>query len=94
MKSFGGLLGVLAMAALVPCGFVIIVFFGNFNMSRPTHLLILLLGCLGPLLSLASSILLIARPHPRHLWLALLAVACVTGFFWALSLPGAQGIIH
>lgn len=94
MRSIGGLLGLLALASFVAGGFLILVFFGNFRMNHPTHLLILLLGCLGPLVSLAASVLLVARPNPKHLWLAVVAVACVAGFFWAFSLPGARGIIH
>lgn len=94
IRSIGCLMGLLALASIAVEGFLFLVFLGNFSMKDPTHLLILLLGCLGPLLSLASLILLFARPYRKHLWLAVVAMACIVGFFRALSLPGARGIIH
>lgn len=94
VKSMGCLMGLLALASLSVGGFLILVFFGNFRLNHSAHVLILLFGCLGPLLCLASSILLFTRPYPKHLWLALVAIACLAGFFWAFSLPDARGIIH
>lgn len=94
VRIIGIPIGLLAVASALFFGFLIVVFFDNFNLARSAHLLVLLIGCGSPLLCLIASVLMIAHPKPRYLWLGLLAVLSVLGFFWALALPGARGIIH
>ena len=94
VRIIGIPIGLLAVASALLFGFLIVVFFDNFNLARSAHLLVLLIGCSSPLLCLVASLLMIVRPRPRYLWLGLLAVLSVLGFFWALALPGARGIIH
>ena len=94
VRIIGIPIGLLAVASALFFGFLIVVFFDNFNLAQSAHLLVLLIGCGSPLLCLVASVLMIVRPRPRYLWLGLLAVLSVLGFFWALALPGARGIIH
>ena len=95
LNLIGGLLGLVGLIATVP-GWLLLVWTlsGKWNLGNPTYLLIFCLGCLTPVLSLTSSGLLIARSHPKHLWLGLLALACAVGFVHAFSLPGAKNILQ
>ena len=91
----GGLFGVAGLIAMLPGGILLLsTLTGNWDLGNPTYFLILCLGCLTPALFLTSSGLLIARPHPKYLWLGSLGFACAVGFIHAFSLPGAKNLLH